>query len=183
MLAFDAKMTTWINSLSGQSPQVDQVVIWITSYGVPVIILTVVLQWWIKTDRPVRRHVLISSGFSFLLGLGLNQIILLFIHRIRPYDLGVTHLIIERSGDFSFPSDHATATAAIAFAFLLNGMRKEGRFYLLAILVVVFSRIYVGTHFVSDILGGIITALTGAMLVKGIYRKGSKLDSILTKFF
>jgi undecaprenyl-diphosphatase len=50
------------------------------------------------------------GGFSFLLGLAINQLILLFIHRVRPYDAGVTNLLIARSGDFSFPSDHATAS-------------------------------------------------------------------------
>ena len=36
------------------------------------------------------RHVLLAAGFSFLLGLAINRLVLLFIHRVRPYDSGVT---------------------------------------------------------------------------------------------
>jgi hypothetical protein len=42
--------------------------------------------------------VAIVAGLSFLLGLGLNQLILLFIHRLRPYDAGRTHLLIRPGG-------------------------------------------------------------------------------------
>lgn len=66
------------------------------------------------------RHVLVATGLSPLLGLALNQLILLVVHRMQPYDGGVTHLLIARSADFSFPSDHATAVFAIAAAFLLQ---------------------------------------------------------------
>jgi len=38
------------------------------------------------------------------------------VDRVRPYDAGVTRLLIERSQDPSFPSDHATIVFAVAFA-------------------------------------------------------------------
>jgi undecaprenyl-diphosphatase len=102
-------------------------------------------------DRPHTRHVLVAAGLSFLLG---NQLILLLIHRMRPYDGGVTHLLIARSADPSFPSDHAAATFAIAAAFLLHGMRRMGLWFLAAAALVAFSRVFIGTHYVSDVLGG-----------------------------
>src|SRR5262249_1926564 len=46
-----------------------------------------------------------------------------FVHRLRPYDAGVTHLLIAPSHDPSFPSDHSTAVFSIAFAYLLPGCR------------------------------------------------------------
>jgi hypothetical protein len=44
----------------------------------------------------------VVAGLAFIIGLGLNQIILLFVHRIRPYDAGVSHLIVSWSGDWPF---------------------------------------------------------------------------------
>jgi len=55
----------------------------------------------------------LTASFSFLLGLALNQLILLFVHRIRPYDGGVTNFLIDRSADFSFPSHHATTSSSM----------------------------------------------------------------------
>ena len=180
MFSVDTNVTTWINSFSGTNQYLDHLMLGITTYGVPAIIFTVAMQWWVRKDTSERRHVIVVSGLSFLFGLGINQLILLFVQRLRPYDLGVTHLLIDRSADFSFPSDHATATAAIAFAFLLNGMRREGGIYLFAMLAVTVSRIFVGTHFVSDVLGGIGTGMIAVLIVGKLYVEGSRADRFLT---
>lgn len=59
-------------------------------------------------------------GLSFLLGLDIDQTILLFVHRARPYDTGVSQLIIDTSNDWSFPSGHAIAAFAVAATFAVN---------------------------------------------------------------
>src|SRR5260370_15337480 len=114
MYEFDAAVTHAINGLAERSAAVDFLMIWISAIGVPLLVLAVAVQWWRRTDKPHARHVLVAAGFSFLLGLALNRLILLFIHRMRPYHAGVTHVLIAHSADPSFPSDHATATFAIA---------------------------------------------------------------------
>ena len=123
---------------------------------------------------------LLAAGLSFLLGLALNQLILLFVQRLRPYATGVTHLLIAKSTDPSFPSDHATASAAIAFAFMLHGMRRQGLYFLAAALVVMVSRIYIGTHYASDVLGGAVTAFVAAALVRAFFREGTAVDRMVT---
>ena len=117
------------------------------------VVVAVALQWWVpRSDHPTR-HVLVAAGLSFLLGLGYNQLVLLFVQRVRPYDGQITHLIIDRSADFSFPSDHATASFAIAAAFLLHGLPKRGFVFLAAAVLLAVSRVYIGTHYVGDVLG------------------------------
>ena len=88
MLALDVAATRWVNGLSGMWHPLDLVLLAITWAGVPVIVLAVALQWWSRVDRRGERHVAIACGLSFLLGLFLNQVILLFVDRIRPYDAG-----------------------------------------------------------------------------------------------
>lgn len=180
MYDLDAAVTHAINGLAGHSAAIDFLMIWISGIGVPLMVLAVAVQWWRKPDRQSRRHALAAAGLSFLLGLGLNQLILLGIHRARPYDGGITHLLIERSADFSFPSDHATATFAIAAAFLLHGSRRAGSIFLAAACLVTFSRVYIGTHYASDVLGGAMTGLVAALIVRAAYRQGSRADRLIT---
>ncbi|WP_439924531.1 phosphatase PAP2 family protein [Nitrobacter sp. JJSN] len=180
MYELDAAATHAINGLAERSAAVDFLMIWVSVIGIPLLVLAVAGQWWRQTDRPHTRHVLVAAGLSFLLGLALNQFILLFVHRMRPYDGGITHLLIERSGDFSFPSDHATATFAIAATFLLHGMRRLGCGFLAAALLVTFSRVYLGTHYASDALGGALTGVVAAAVVRSVFWEGTRADRFIT---
>lgn len=168
MYELDTALTQAINGLSGRSASLDLLMIWISSIGVPLMIVAVAVQWWRRGERSHIRHTLVSAGFSFLLGLGFNQLILLGVHRTRPYDGGLTHLLIERSADFSFPSDHATATFAIAAAFLAHGSRRAGLAFLAAACLITVSRVYIGTHYASDVLGGALTGIAAALVIRTV---------------
>ena len=180
--AIDAGLTNWINSWSGHDWYADMFARWIASTGIPVMIVVVAVQWWTLQNRSHTRHVLLAAGFSFMLGLALNQLILLFIDRVRPYDAGVTNLLIAPSDDPSFPSDHATAAFAIAAVFLAYHF-KGAKILLFAATLISASRIYVGTHFVSDIVGGAVTGILAAGVVLWIYREDTRADRFLTGIF
>ena len=176
----DQAVTEWINSFAGRNVALDSIMIMATKVGLPLLVALVVAQWWSKIDRVHVRHTCIAAGLSFLIGLGLNQIIVLFIHRVRPYDAGVSHLIISKSADWSFPSDHATAAIAIVAAFALHGLPRRTLLFGLLAFLVCWSRIFVGTHYLTDVLGGSLVGLVAAVLVWGFYRKGSRLDRFAT---
>jgi undecaprenyl-diphosphatase len=180
MLGLDAQLTQLINLAAGRHPLLDPVMILVSAIGVPFLVALVAVQWWRRDDRQQVRHALVSCGLSFLLGLGLNQMVLLFVHRPRPYDAGVTHLLIAPSADWSLPSDHATATMAIAASFLLHRMPRTGTLFLAASLLMMFSRVYVGIHFAGDVLAGAVTGVLAALLVWKLYRQGTRLDRLLT---
>lgn len=176
----DKAITQWINSAAGTGGWIDTVMIALAQYGVPLLVLLVALQWWSHHERQRVRHTCVAAGFSFFLGLGINQIILLFVHRIRPYDAGVSHLIISPSADWSFPSDHATATFAIVTAFFLCGLKWRGAAFLVVSLLVCLSRIYVGTHYFTDILGGAATGMLAAVIIRSAYWEGTRVDRLIT---
>lgn len=119
--------------------------------------------------RPARAH---AWRLWFLLGLALNQLVLLLAHRVRPYGAGKTHLLITKSADRSFPSDHATASMAIAAAFLLQGMRRTKLAFLIAALLLMASRVYLGTLYASDVIGSAATGFIAALVVLAFYREG-----------
>ena len=176
----DGELTAFINRLSGTA-LVDAAMMLVSAYGVPLIVALVTLQWFGRGNRAHIRHVAIVAGLAFLLGLALNQLVLLGIHRARPYDAGVTRLLIAKSADWSFPSDHATAAVAVAFAFLINGLRRRGLVLAGLAALVCLSRVYLGIHYVGDILGGAATAGVAVWVVGRLYREGNRVDRLLVK--
>lgn len=176
----DQAITQWINAFAGRDPVLDAFAIATTNFGVPLLVALVVAQWWSSADWRHVRHACLAAGLSFLFGLALNQAILIFIHRIRPYDAGVTHLLIAKSTDWSFPSDHATASFAIAAAFALHSLSRRALFFTVAAALICWSRVFVGIHYFGDVLGGGLTGLLAALLVWRLYREGSRLDRLAT---
>ncbi len=77
MTALDVALTTWINGWAGHVAAADVLMTWISALGIPVLVLAVAVQWWLPRPDRSRRHVLVAAGLSFLLGLGLNQVVLL----------------------------------------------------------------------------------------------------------
>ena len=176
----DVALTHWMNAAAGISPFLDKTMIGVSQIGVPLMVLAVVLQWWAKADRHHIRHAAVSAGLAFLLSLAINQFILLFVHRMRPYDAGVTHLLIAPSADWSFPSDHATATVAIVAAFAMQGLPRRTLGLAVLAFLVCWSRIYIGTHYLTDVIGGTATGIAAASVVRLAYRENSRLDRLVT---
>lgn len=76
-------------------------------------------------------------------------------------------------GSSSFPSSHSTVSAALA-ALVILAWRRRSRWIWLALLiplVIGYSRIYVGVHYPSDVLGGWIL---GAVLAWLAWRAAHK---------
>ncbi|HIR27043.1 MAG TPA: phosphatase PAP2 family protein [Candidatus Choladousia intestinigallinarum] len=98
--------------------------------------------------------------------------------RIRPYEVidGLT-LLVHKASDFSFPSGHAGSSfaAATAFFWILRG-KIGAAAYVLAFLIA-FSRLYIGIHYPTDVLCGMITgSLCGLAAGVLINKAKSKLE-------
>jgi membrane-associated phospholipid phosphatase len=103
-----------------------------------------------------------SAGLALLIA----QPIASAVDRARPYvdHPSNAHLLIPRSTDPSFPSDHATGAFAIAVAIWLYD-RTAGAVFLVLALLVSFARVYVGTHYPGDVLGGAVLGALVALLL------------------
>jgi len=85
--------------------------------------------------------------------------------RVRPYDAYAEVVPLRTEKDFSFPSGHTAA--AFSCAVTLSNMMTQIAvpIYALAILIA-YSRIYLGTHYPSDVVaGGIIGMGLASMLI------------------
>ncbi len=176
----DQSITRWINALAGLSAPRDAIMVAITTWGVPLLVAAVVLQWWSANDRRHVRYACVSAGLAFVIGLGANQIMLLFVHRIRPYDAAVSHLLIAPTADWSFPSDHATAAFAIVASFTLARLPVRAFVFGVVAIVICFSRVYVGMHYLSDVVGGAAMGTLAALFARMVYREGTRIDRAVT---
>jgi len=79
-----------------------------------------------------------------------------YFHRIRPCTaLHDAFLPVGPTGAFSFPSNHALNNFAIATFFAILYPKYKTPLFITASLVAI-SRVYLGLHYPSDILGGAI---------------------------
>ena len=155
--------------------ELDPLMITIThtgDYGILCIAVAVILLLIPKTRR-LGNILAASLAIEFIIN---NGIIKNVVARTRPYYvIDELKLMIEEQPDFSFPSGHAGITFAFAGAFLFSmifgipGLSESIKFKAVTIAVLIyaellaFSRLYVGVHYPTDVLGGIAIGLATAM--------------------
>jgi undecaprenyl-diphosphatase len=90
--------------------------------------------------------------------------------RIRPchpdFLIEGARYLIGTKTSFSFPSSHAANMASTATWFSYQYKRYTWIFVMIAVLVG-YSRIYVGVHYLTDVLGGYIVGVFCAFIVIG----------------
>lgn len=166
--AFDVAVLRWIGGV--HSPTLDNVMLEITGLGnfavVLVFVLTVSAFLWVTRHRySVALLMLGGAG-----GIAVNTVLKLGFDRARPSVFTpVTHVATS-----SFPSGHAMMTTIVfGSVAVLVGRLEPTRVMrvmtwigcVLIILLVGLSRIYLGVHYPSDILGGYIAGIAWVAFV------------------
>ena len=148
--------------------------------GICFIIVSIILMLFRKTRR---------AGLSSLLAIGVgallvNVILKPVVARPRPYIAGGEfYSVWERAGshlekEFSFPSGHTNVAMTAVTALFLCFNKKWSCSLLLVVPIMGFSRIYLGVHYFTDVLGGVIaggiSGVIGYYLGKFIFSKMEK---------
>ncbi len=129
----------------------------ITNFGgaIFVISLTTILFFVIK-DKKIGISIITNLGIVTIL----NQIIKFIMQRPRPTEFR----IIEETG-YSFPSGHSMVSLAfygyliyLIYKYINNKHLKRTLIIILSVLICIIgvSRIYLGVHYTSDVLGGFL---------------------------
>ena len=142
---------------------------------------------------PRTRAIGIMSTISIVIEALLNNVLLKnLIARTRPYDEieGLINLV-GRQSDYSFPSGHTGAAFAVAGAMLVVALfglpmiEKTGEFKredpslsfkLISVILIMyatllaFSRMYVGVHYPTDVLCGLLLGLGTSAIAYLVYQ-------------
>ena len=124
---------------------------------------------------PKTRKLGLCCAVSLLIDLALcNGLLKNLIARTRPYDVNpAVRLLIEKPGEFSFPSGHAAASFTVVGAMYFSKSRLWIPSAVLAA-VIGFSRIYLYVHYPTDVIGGaafgLLFGLIGAAVTDKILR-------------
>ncbi len=107
----------------------------------------------------------------------INDLVLKVIfERIRPYEvINELKILVPPESTYSFPSGHANSSFASALALTLAFGRKGALAYIPAVLIAV-SRCYVGVHYPSDVLAGMIVGTAVSLAVYLLLRRYVKAD-------
>lgn len=119
----------------------------------------------------------------YLFSVGFNFVLKLIINRKRPYEVDLEVINKLSALGSSYPSGHALSATLLCFFVLFFIFKKFDKtsikvlsiiLSVLFIICVGFSRIYLGQHFLSDIVTGILLGLFCCSLSLLCYNKFNK---------
>lgn len=149
---------------------------WITQFinPLPLILLTVTVMLYLYMQKETIASIWL--GLNILLCSGLLNTLMKFVYkRKRPL---LSHLVHESS--YSFPSGHATSSIIFfgTLFFIASRLFSSQKIKLLFqvscgifILLIGLSRIYLGVHYPSDILGGYLLGSTWLLATYPFYQR------------
>jgi undecaprenyl-diphosphatase len=139
----------------------------IETASIPFMVVVTVGLWLLARPGGNSKWKLAATAAlgSAALALGINRFISSEIwYRTRPF---LAHRIAHpwiNSHDASFPSDHASASFAIAFAVLLLDP-LGGAVFLFFAFVISIGRLFIGAHYPGDVSAGLLVGLASALIV------------------
>ena len=159
---------------SVRNPILDNIMIFITSLGnggMIWIAATIILMIPKKT-----RKVGIMSAVALLGSLIINNnIVKNIVQRPRPFvTFTELQIIIPTPSEFSFPSGHTSSSFAAAAVFYRHLPKKIGMPSVVLAGLIGFSRLYVGVHYPTDVIAGVIMGILLSYLAEFLTNLFSK---------
>ncbi|PHQ51825.1 phosphoesterase [Streptomyces cinnamoneus] len=154
--------TGWLNTLM-------ELVSYCASPVAGVLILGAWCGWLLFARR--RPVTAVSTFLVVAVGWNSTQIAKAIVARDRPPR---QFSLDPEIGSNSFPSGHTafTVAAAVATYFLFRNSRHRNTVAVcgvLAVLVVAFSRMYIGAHYPTDTFGSVLVAASAILFVTGVW--------------
>lgn len=168
---FDGAVRGWIMAHQNRAVyNVFTLITWLGSPG-PVIAGACLVAIWLWRSRGRQLAAIVAA--AAVVATGIFLVIKQWFHRVRPPGAILLHM-----STYSFPSGHATTSAAlfptVAFVLVRERMLSRGVAITLAILgplLIGMSRLYLDVHWATDVLGGWAAGLFVAALAAALYER------------
>ena len=160
-----------INSLAGKYSWLDSIAIFFAKYF-DYFLIFLIFIFLIKNFKRYWRPIVKTVSAGILARLGFTEIIRFFYKRPRPFVENKVNLLLNHSSSSSFPSGHAAFYFAISTV-IYSYNKKAGLLFFLASFLISFSRVFVGIHWPSDILGGVLIGIFSGLLILKFIKKSS----------
>ncbi|MED3551997.1 undecaprenyl-diphosphatase [Cytobacillus praedii] len=159
----DNKVFMQVNRLSGRGSAIDLLMIWI-SKRIRFVFIFVLVFMWFKNDsyKNAANNAVMSMGITLII----HTLIKWFYFKPRPFVKNRVGILIPSKLDSTFPSKHSLLVFAISTSIFLYDRFLGSIMWVLSLLTG-FSRIWVGHHYPSDIIGSaFIASITSIILDK-----------------
>lgn len=113
------------------------------------------------------RKALILTVLAIPIAIILIKVIHIFINEPRTFVTYHFSPLTDNTVDASFPSRHATIASVIAFSYIYF-KSKWSILFLIIMVWIGLSRIYVGVHYPLDIIGGFLVGIVSLIIAKPI---------------
>jgi undecaprenyl-diphosphatase len=124
----------------------------------------VLLTWWLLREAAAGKSLLWATVLSFLLSTAVVHLIKRRVKRLRPVAHTEVRFLVPETRHGSFPSGHTATTFALALVLAWHFPVWAVPLFLLAA-VIGYSRVYVGVHFLSDVVAAAVIGMVSAALV------------------
>jgi undecaprenyl-diphosphatase len=138
-----------INQLSGRIRIIDKLMILISN-RIRYVYILILIIFLIK--KRFKKRLVIETGGSFFITLFIHMVIKLFFYKPRPFKKRRVGILIPSKMDSTFPSKH-TLLAFAASSTIFMYYRTLGIFMASMSAITGISRVWVGHHYPSDIVG------------------------------
>ncbi|WP_066272621.1 phosphatase PAP2 family protein [Hydrogenophaga palleronii] len=166
MTHFDTRLFLWINASGDAPPWLLDAARWIST-DLPA--LAVLALAPLLLVGPAARRQLLGMGVAMALAWLAVRGIRETVHVARPFELGLGTQWLAHSATASFPSYHAAVAGAWACALSMCAPGRARLWLALAgpvALLIAWSRVFLGLHFVSDIAVGLLLGLACAVTAR-----------------